>query len=105
MANLTEVTSANFEDEVLNSDKPVMIDFWATWCVPCRRLAPILDEIAENTDKIKFCKLDVDQAPDIASRYNVMSIPTVMFIVNGQVVEMFVGARPKQDYVSVIESL
>lgn len=92
------VTDDNFQQEVIQSDKPVMVDFWASWCGPCLALAPIIDEIAENYgDKIKVCKLNVDENQKTAMEYGIKGIPTIIFFKNGQVVEQSVGLVPK-DY-------
>ena len=86
----------NFESEVLRSDLPVLVDFWATWCGPCRMLAPTIAKIAEEkAGVIKVCKLDVDEVPSIAARYGISSIPTLMVFVNGTVVKTSIGVQPK----------
>ncbi|MCO8194207.1 MULTISPECIES: thioredoxin [Anaerofustis] len=104
--NIVTITNENFETEVLNSDKPVMVDFWATWCGPCRGLAPTIDEIAEEySNKIKVCKLDVDTNQELAIQFRVMSIPTVIFFKGGEQVAREVGAYPKEKYVEIINSL
>jgi thioredoxin 1 len=96
MANTVEVTDATFESAVLNSDKPVVVDFWATWCGPCKMVAPVLDEIAgENKDKVTVAKLDIDANPATARDYQVMSIPTMIVFKDGQPVKQIVGAKPK----------
>jgi thioredoxin 1 len=96
MANTVEVTDASFESAVLNSDKPVVVDFWATWCGPCKMVAPVLDEIAgENKDKVTVAKLDIDANPATARDYQVMSIPTMIVFQNGKPVKQIVGAKPK----------
>ena len=96
MANTVDVTDSTFADDVLKSDKIVVVDFWATWCGPCKMVAPVLDEIAgENKDKLTVAKLDVDANPSTARDYQVMSIPTMIVFKDGQPVKQIVGAKPK----------
>ncbi len=91
------LTSDNFEQEVLKSDVPVMVDFWAEWCGPCRMLTPIIEELAKDYEgKVKVCKLNVDDANDIAAKYQVMSIPTILLFNKGEIVNQTVGAVPKE---------
>ena len=90
------LTEKNFEEEVLNSDKPVLVDFWATWCMPCRMLAPTIAKIAEEQEgTIKVGKIDVDEEPELAAKYGIASIPTLMVFKGGQVVKSSVGVQSK----------
>jgi len=98
------VTDASFEQDVLNSEIPVLVDFWAPWCGPCRMVAPVVDEIAEQYDgKVKVVKLNTDENPGIAGQYNIRSIPTLMIFKNGQRVEQVVGAVPKATLATTLE--
>ena len=98
------ITRNNFEQEVLHSDKPVLIDFWASWCGPCRMLSPVISEIAEEYgDKVKVCKVNVDEEGDLAAAFNVMSIPMLVVMKDGKVTNSAVGVRPKAQIVSMID--
>lgn len=97
-------TTDNFEAEVLGSDVPVLVDFWATWCMPCRMLAPVIEEIAsENEGKIKVGKVNVDENPDLARKYRVMSIPTVLVLKNGELTATSVGVDSKENILKLLE--
>lgn len=99
------VNEANFDRDVLKSDKPVLVDFWAEWCQPCRKVAPLLEEIAtEMGDKVEIVKLNIDENPEIARRYRIMSVPTLTVFKNGEPVQSVAGARPKGDLVKLIEA-
>jgi len=101
-----EVTDANFEEQVVKSDKLVLVDFWAEWCGPCRMVAPILKELSEDYDgKIQVVKLDVDNNPESAGKYGIRNIPTVLFFKGGEVVDKQVGAVPKTNFASKIDTL
>ena len=89
------VTKETFHKEVMMSEKPVLVDFWAPWCGPCRMVLPLVEEIAEERDDIKVVKINVDEEPDLASQFQIMSIPTLMVVKDGEVVNKIMGARPK----------
>ncbi|OKL54055.1 thioredoxin [Bowdeniella nasicola] len=104
MSNVSDVTDANFTEEVLQSETPVLVDFWATWCPPCRMMAPIIDEIAaEKGDALKVVKLDTDQNPETAGAYGIVSIPTFILFKGGRSVAQVIGGRPKKDLLKEIE--
>ena len=92
----------NFQREVLNSDRPVLLDFWAPWCAPCRMVGPILDEIAEERSDVKVAKINIDEQPELASQFGVMSIPTLMVMKEGRIVQRAMGARPKAQILSML---
>ncbi len=97
MGAIAEITDATFDTEVLSSDKPVLVDFWATWCNPCRQVAPILEEIAgEHGDRLRIVKLDTDANPAVTTRYGITALPTLAVFVDGQIVKTILGAKPKR---------
>jgi len=96
MGNLTELSDQTFDAEVLQSDRPVLVDFWAPWCGPCRLIAPIVEQLAgENAQTLKVAKVNIDDSPNVAANYGVSSIPTLMIFKGGEVVDRFVGVQPK----------
>ena len=101
MAALT-INRENFNEEVMRSDKPVLLDFWASWCGPCRMVGPILEEIARERPDIKVGKINVDEQPELASAFRVMSIPTLVVMKDGKVVRQSAGARPKAQILSML---
>ncbi len=106
MANLVEITDQNFEQEVLSSDVPVLIDFWADWCGPCKMIAPAVEEIAsEYEGKVKVGKLDVDSNPNVAARFGIRSIPTLLIVKDGKVAEQIIGAVPKKVITEKLDSV
>uniref|UniRef100_UPI00321776C7 thioredoxin n=1 Tax=uncultured Draconibacterium sp. TaxID=1573823 RepID=UPI00321776C7 len=101
-----EITDANFEELVMNSDKPVMLDFWAVWCGPCRMIAPIVEEMsAEYDGKAVIGKVDVDNNQEVAMKYGIRNIPTVLFVKGGEVVDKQVGAAPKATFTAKLDAL
>ena len=101
MAVIT-ITKDNFEQEVLHADRPVLIDFWASWCGPCRMVSPIVDEIAAETNDKKVGKINVDEQPELASAFQVMSIPTLVVMKDGKIIKKSVGARPKAEILEML---
>jgi len=100
------VNDSNFDEVVLKSDKPVMVDFWAEWCGPCRMIAPVIEEISsEYTERALVVKCDVDNSPGVAARFGIRNIPTVLYFKNGTVADKQVGAVPKNNYVSKLNAL
>ena len=106
MANVLELSDSNFEAEVLQSSEPVLIDFWAPWCGPCRMIAPVVEELAdENAGSVRFAKINIDDSPNIAARFKVSSIPTLMLFKDGEVVDTFVGVQPKNRLQDAIDQV
>ena len=101
--SVQHVNSSNFETVVKQSEKPVLVDFWASWCGPCRMLSPIVDEVAEERSDVKVGKVNVDEQPDLAAQFGVMSIPTLLVFQNGRLVNQAVGARPKSGVLALLD--
>lgn len=100
--SVLNIDNTNFEAEVLNSQKKVLVDFWASWCGPCRMVGPIVEEIANERPDIKVCKINVDEQPELAAKFGIMSIPTLMVFENGKLVNQSAGARPKDAILSLL---
>lgn len=100
-----EFTEANFKEKVLDSDKLTMIDFWAEWCGPCRAIGPVVEELAKEYDgKVNIGKVDVDKNPDLGAQYGITSIPAILFVKEGKVIDKLIGSQPKANFVKKIES-
>ncbi len=102
MSKVIEISEENFEEEVLKSELPVLVDFWAPWCGPCRMMGPIVDEISEEILELKVCKVNVDDASELARKYDIESIPTLIYFKNGEVRATMIGLRTKQDIMDEI---
>ena len=100
--SVININKNNFQEVVMHSDKPVLLDFWASWCGPCRMVSPIVDEIAAERSDIKVGKINVDEQPELAAQFGVMSIPTLVVMKNGQIVNQTVGARPKAQILALL---
>jgi thioredoxin 1 len=106
MGKYIDITDENFDSEVLKSDIPVLVDFWASWCAPCRMIAPIIEQIAEEYDgKLKVAKMDVDASPETPAKLAITGIPTIVIFKNGEAVEKIVGAVPKNKIKELVDSL
>lgn len=101
--SVIQITKSNFDEEVLKSDRPVLLDFWASWCTPCSMLSPVVDEVANEMPSIKVGKINIDEEEDLASRFNVMSIPTLVYIKNGNVINTIVGVVPKTSILQMVQ--
>ena len=100
--SVININNNNFQDEVMHSEKLVLLDFWASWCGPCRMVSPIVDEIAAERSDIKVCKINVDEQPELAAQFGVMSIPTLVVMKSGRIVNQAVGARPKAQILAML---
>ncbi len=100
--SVMNITKNNFHEEVVQSDKPVLLDFWATWCGPCRMVSPIVDQIANERDDLKIGKINIDEQQELASAFQIMSIPTLVMMKEGKVVNQMIGARPKSQILSML---
>ena len=101
--SVIKVTKSNFESEVVRSEKPVLLDFWASWCGPCRMVSPIVDEVVEETPAVRVGKINIDEEPELAQAFGVMSIPTLVVVKNGKVVRQSSGARPKESILAMLK--
>lgn len=100
--NTIKITKSNFEQEVINSEKPVLIDFWASWCMPCKMISPIVEEIAKEVPNVKVAKINIDEQPELAEAFNVMSIPTLTLMNKGKIVKTMVGVKPKASILKML---
>lgn len=100
---MLNISASNFEEEVIQSDKPVLVDFWAEWCGPCKMMNPILDNIAKNNNNLKVVKVNIDEEPELASKFRVMSIPTMFVFNNGKIVEQLMGAMPEEKLSNMLD--
>ncbi|HBD63906.1 MAG TPA: thioredoxin [Clostridiales bacterium] len=100
--NSIKITKSNFEQEVLKSDKPVLLDFWATWCMPCKMISPVVEEIAKEVPGVKVGKVNIDEQPELASAFNVMSIPTLAVMKEGKIIKTMVGVKPKSSILKML---
>lgn len=102
--SVIKITSANYDAEVVNSDKKVLVDFWADWCGPCKMMSPVVDAVADEMPDVKVCKVNVDDEPELARQFNIMSIPTLVIMKNGEIADMTVGLTDKSELMNKIKN-
>lgn len=100
--SVMHIHKENFQEEVMNTDRPVLLGFWASWCGPCQMLGPVIDQIADEQDEVKICKVNVDEQPELASQFGVMSIPTLVVMKEGKITNKSVGAKPKEQILAML---
>ena len=100
--SVMHIQKENFQEEVMNADRPVLLDFWASWCGPCQMLGPVIDQIADEQDEVKICKVNVDEQLELASQFGVMSIPTLVVMKEGKITNKSVGAKPKEQILAML---
>ena len=101
--SIKHINSSNFEQEVMQSEKPVLLDFWAAWCGPCKMLSPIVEQLANEVKDVKVCKVNIDEEAELAEKFRVMSIPTLVFMKNGKIVNSSIGLQPKGGILKMME--
>lgn len=101
--SIINLTKDNYHNEVMETEKVVVIDFWATWCGPCKMMAPVVEEVAKDYHDVKVCKVNVDEEPELSNAFKIVSIPTIVVIKNGEIIDSVVGYRPKEDIEKIIK--
>nr|WP_296077366.1 thioredoxin [uncultured Ruminococcus sp.] len=101
--SIINLTKDSYHNEVMETEKVVVIDFWATWCGPCKMMAPVVEEVAKNYPDVKVCKVNVDEEPELSNAFKIVSIPTIVVIKNGEIIDSVVGYRPKEDIEKIIK--
>lgn len=101
--SIINLTKDSYHNEVMETEKVVVIDFWATWCGPCKMMAPVVEEVAKDYPDVKFCKVNVDEEPELSNAFKIVSIPTIVVIKNGEIIDSVVGYRPKEDIEKIIK--
>lgn len=103
--SILKISKSNFETEVLNSEKPVLIDFWAGWCGPCNMISPVIEEIASENEQFKVCKVNVDEEPELAHAFSISSIPALIAVKDGKIANQLIGVRPKDDIMKMMNAI